>query len=931
MNEYIKGSEWRRWDLHLHTPGTIKNDLFTGETLEKKWDAFYSDIVSYIGDGSDDAKNITVVGITDYLSIENYKKIINDNKLSATIAMIIANVEMRIQPIANDSPINIHFLFNPWIIDSVENRFFAQLSFRYGTTNFSATKPELIRLGKTIDPSLSDEIAYKKGVEQFVPSFSDIVKIFSNDVDLRENTIILVSNSSSDGVSGAANHSHYFESDSGESQLKLFRQSIYKFVDGIFSANQSDIDFFLGRRPNCPIELVVSQCGSLKPCLHGSDAHKNSKMFEPDLKRYCWIKADPTFAGLKQVIYEPEERVMISEIKPEVKPAYLVINRIEISNSDFQNTPIFFSDKLNCIIGGKSTGKSILLHNIALSLDRKQVEIKDETSQTRTKKDVKISVYWADGKGSEDTTLNEKKIIYVPQTYLNKLCDEQTEKTEIDEIIQEIILLNYDAKQSYDRTILSIKNYKSESNKVILDLLEVCGTINEITMKIKELGDKEGINDEREKLIKEKERLTKDSSLTEEEVKSYENAILQITSLINDIRIIDDELLELHSLTSLVESKRIDYRFSEQTQNLIDIAQKHIIIQSNEEWGRAKIELIRTLANNKLKKNEELSKYQTIEADLKDKIQSNKAISELTEKIKSESEKLTMFERYEMDMKEKTQEKVILLQNAINSKEFYKEQHIIFANAINNNSDLKTKDLEFSVEVPFRKDAFIEKLKSIMDTSRKVFKDFVSLDNFNEKSYTSNKIYELVEKILSGELILRKGYTPEVALRDILDDWFEVKYRVTMGNDSIELMSPGKKALVLLKLLIELAESKCPILIDQPEDDLDNRSIFDELIPFVKRKKKDRQFIIVTHNANIVLGADAEQIIVANQEGKNAPNKQFKFEYRSGSIENDCKVIDKNGNVEKGILNSQGIQQHVCDILEGGKEAFVKRKHKYHM
>ena len=58
-----------------------------------------------------------------------------------------------------------------------------------------------------------------------------------------------------------------------------------------------------------------------------------------------------------------------------------------------------------------------------------------------------------------------------------------------------------------------------------------------------------------------------------------------------------------------------------------------------------------------------------------------------------------------------------------------------------------------------------------------------------------------------------------------------------MDNDTIDVMSPGKKALVLLKLLIDLADSKCPILIDQPEDDLDNRSVFNDLIPFIKRKK----------------------------------------------------------------------------------------------
>lgn len=120
-----------------------------------------------------------------------------------------------------------------------------------------------------------------------------------------------------------------------------------------------------------------------------------------------------------------------------------------------------------------------------------------------------------------------------------------------------------------------------------------------------------------------------------------------------------------------------------------------------------------------------------------------------------------------------------------------------------------------------------------------------------------------------------------------------------------------------------------PILIDQPEDDLDNRSIFDELIRFIKEKKVDRQIITVTHNANIVLDGDAELVIVANQKGKNAPNKQYRFEYRGGSIEDNAPVFDCGQSVP-GILNSKGIEKHICEILEGGEQAFALRQHKYY-
>ena len=119
-------------------------------------------------------------------------------------------------------------------------------------------------------------------------------------------------------------------------------------------------------------------------------------------------------------------------------------------------------------------------------------------------------------------------------------------------------------------------------------------------------------------------------------------------------------------------------------------------------------------------------------------------------------------------------------------------------------------------------------------------------------------------------------------------------------------------------------------MIDQPEDDLDNRSIYTELSKFIKEKKVKRQIIVVTHNANIVLGADAEQVIVANQNGKDTPNNDgLKFEYRSGALEENDKELNNDGSERIGILSKKGIQTQICDILEGGRLAFELRKNKY--
>ena len=112
MRHFERGSEWRRWDLHIHTPGTIKNDQYCGSTIEEKWANFYASISSYIGDGSDPLKAIKVIGITDYLSIDNYLKVITDNKIPESISLILPNVELRMVPLAKNSPVNIHCIFD---------------------------------------------------------------------------------------------------------------------------------------------------------------------------------------------------------------------------------------------------------------------------------------------------------------------------------------------------------------------------------------------------------------------------------------------------------------------------------------------------------------------------------------------------------------------------------------------------------------------------------------------------------------------------------------------------------------------------------------------------------------------------------------------------------------------------------------------------
>lgn len=105
-------------------------------------------------------------------------------------------------------------------------------------------------------------------------------------------------------------------------------------------------------------------------------------------------------------------------------------------------------------------------------------------------------------------------------------------------------------------------------------------------------------------------------------------------------------------------------------------------------------------------------------------------------------------------------------------------------------------------------------------------------------------------------------------------------------------------------------------------------TIYDLLCKMIRDKKRDRQIILISHNANIVVATDSENIIVANQRGQTetSHNNQYRFEYVNGSIETS---FDFSDNKSLSDLDSKGIRQHVCDILEGGDEAFLEREQKY--
>ncbi len=138
-------------------------------------------------------------------------------------------------------------------------------------------------------------------------------------------------------------------------------------------------------------------------------------------------------------------------------------------------------------------------------------------------------------------------------------------------------------------------------------------------------------------------------------------------------------------------------------------------------------------------------------------------------------------------------------------------------------------------------------------------------------------------------------------------DHITLQYSIDYDGVDIRKLSPGTRGIVLLLLYLALDDADDrPLIVDQPEENLDPKSIYDELVPLFRAAKAKRQVILVTHNANLVINTDADQVIVASA-GARLPGQLPQITYTSGGLE------------------EAPIRKLVCDILEGGESAFRER------
>lgn len=898
-----RGSEWRKWDLHIHTPGTAKNDHYGNS--DEVWERYIDAL---------EKSDVTVFGITDYFSISNYIKVKEYQKQDRLKGkFLLPNVELRIYPVTDKSKlINIHAIFDPSLdVEDIEREFFRQLQFTYNSASYSCIDNDLAKLGRIVEnnQNMSDDVAIKKGIDAFAVSYEALKDVIDKDF-FKGHVIIALSNGSKDGVTGILNQ---------EGNMQPLRKEITRMSDIILSGNPGDVEYFSGAKTS--VEEVISTYGSLKPCIIGSDAHSLDKVGIFPNDRITWIKADPTFEGLKQILFEPKERVRISDTMPDFKYDYNIIDHVVLNTAGVWNQTVPFNQNLNTIIGGRSTGKSTLLASVAAKFQ----EIKNDENYDFIKGlSDNVHVFWRDGQEADN-----KEIEYFTQNEIANIIS----RRDSDKLFLEILTSLPEMREAYEKYKSDeAAKFASIQAKVSL-FFEKRRQYKEKYAYVKTLGDKEGIKREIEKLSKERDSIQRRLTDKKELLEKYQIVGKEISDLRTKETVMRHDL-ELLNLLGTSEFLTVNPAVSciglteEISRNITEEVQR-TLAQSNARIQEFIKSLITKWDNDfkalarKIAEKQNDADYQ----EGKKIFDENKYLSHVMEQISSLSKQMLLIDK-ESQMLEKLDKEVKTIASELLNEHL---SYLDMMNYIASVLRIQHDNITLSAGYELRKN-LEEKLNECISLRSASMNALIVNVTFQYQKKTKDSIKEcladLLNKSLRGEITFKNGYDVQSFISMILsNNWFSLFYCVDYEGDRLSDMSPGKRYFVVLKLLLDFSDKKCPILIDQPEDNLDNRAIYNELVKYIREKKKERQIILVTHNPNIVVGADSEEVIVANQNGKNAPNdKGIKFQYVHGSLEHS---MHRNSDESLPILCRCGIREHVCDILEGGENAFRDRENKY--
>ncbi|WQX76492.1 ATPase [Helicobacter pylori] len=850
--DHSKGSSWHKWDLHAHAPYTH---------LNKAYQCCEEEFIQKLCDSK-----IDCIGLTNYFKF-NEKEFELKEKIEKRGIKVFYNLEVRLDyQNKEDQCLDFHIIFSDKVTQQEIDNFL-----RNADANVGGTEKKLADLEK-------DDF------DKAVVNFDQLLECLEKEsLKLRGKYLL-----------GFLSRGH------GSSRSSSNYEKIVKKVH--FLIHSSNKQENLKKDREYWLEYN-------KPLIQSSDAHEEKQIG----KKYTWIKAEKTFEGLKQIIYEPETRVSIGEEKPQ-DPLYKIDSvglnfdeEVKTTNEQDDtpfcyagfNETLFFSPNFTCVIGGRGSGKSTLLQLIASAIKNKSFVkgLKHETIQKyieiQPDIDIMDSVEYLAQNEVEEFATNVSKFT---GAIFNRIDSKSGGKLkELEKQIKESI-------EKFDEQIA----YWQEKNKLEEQLKES----EKIRKKYQSIVD---AFTDKDYLDKKAKLQAKYQSLIDlkQSKEGFWTFIKELKRVVN-----------FDSKENMEEKNNYDKVYNQLKQ---DICKKIEEIDTNRENGcfNSEDEKIRTLGAEREALSQEIREF------LKEKGVSNESIgdirnandhlakikmdiNDLKHEIKENANKIENFSYEDMDknieeFKDQINEKLSKINSA-------------FEEISKNHKEVKPITIEYRLNEDIFEEVF-EDFDKLVDkgfnTQRHQSKIKEYLKEIELKNVTGMQHAEFIEK-LDSRIENKKAAFYET-MKDIFDreihfqiyrllilkhlrsvekyKIFEVRYDKRVLNKT----SFGQKCTAVLVVLLSLGNN--PIIIDEPEAHLDSTLIANYLVTLIKKQKQKRQIIFATHNANFVLNADAELIIQLKNENNKIVAQSF-------MIESDAYKED--------LLK-----------LEGGEEAFKNRERKY--
>ena len=290
------------------------NNQFTGPTA---WEDYLSALERA-------TPVINAIAVTDYYVTDTYEEVLR-RRVAGRLPdakLVFPNVELRLDvATARGGFVNLHLFISPEDPNHIEElqRLLSRLQFNVLQDRFDCTRADLIRLGKKADSSISaDCAALAYGANQFKVNFQKLREVFCESGWAKKNILIAVAGGANDGTSGVR-----------EAADQTIRREIEGFAHVIFGSSTAQREFWLGQRDLGPLE-IRARYGSLKPCLHGSDAHKLEDVATPFGNRFSWIKGALEFDALRQACIDPSGRSHVGAEPPASGTPSQVITEIQV-------------------------------------------------------------------------------------------------------------------------------------------------------------------------------------------------------------------------------------------------------------------------------------------------------------------------------------------------------------------------------------------------------------------------------------------------------------------------------------------------------------------------------------------------------------------------------------------------------------------------